>query len=123
MGAVFTLIGFIISLIFAFVPGLIEKPAPPGYVLHPYKSTLDLASGISKWEYIRRKNRGDYWVTQEEFREIIKTQRPNEVLPGIVDIDRYNYDKTRIPPVSLEWRVKIGKYRFIEKDKSNWDRI
>lgn len=117
MAFFFELVGFIIILIFAFVPGLIEKPCPKGYVFDMVKSATDLASGISKWEYLRRKNCGDYWITQEEYNERI---HPKEVIPGVVDIDRYNFEKTQLDESSMWYRVNTGCYKNIVKDKSKW---
>ena len=123
MAFFFELIGFIVILIFALVPGLIEKPCPKGYVHNDLKAAKDLASGISKWEYLRRKNRGDYWITNKEYMEQFT---PKEVIPGVVDIDRYNYDKEKYGKLEhgdliLERRVKFGSYRHIVQDKSKWD--
>ena len=123
MAFFFELIGFIAILILAFVPGLIEKPCPKGYMFNTLKSAKDLASGISKWEHLRRKNRGDYWITYEEY---MAQFQPKEVMPGVVDIERYNYDKERFSHLEncdylMAHRVKFGCYRHIVDDKSKWN--
>lgn len=110
MAFFFELIGFIFILIIAFAPGLIERPCPKGYVFDTVKSIQDLASGISKWEYLRRKNRGDYWITQEEYDERI---HPKEVIPGVVDIDRYNHDKEKYGEFFAEHRRQCSDYKCI----------
>ena len=115
MAFFFELIGFIIILIIAFAPGLIEKPCPKGYVFDIVKSAQDLGSGISKWEYLRRKNRGDYWITYEEYYE---RTHPKEVIPGVVDIDRYNHDKEKYGEFFAEHRRQCSDYkRIIPKER------
>lgn len=85
-----------------------EKPCPPGHKFDSEKELQDLRDGIGVQEWQRRKKKGYYYSTPEEMEQ---RQKAKEVIPGVVDIERYERDKKWYGIVEVEERRKLGMYK------------
>ena len=91
-----------------------EKPCPPGHKFDSEKELQDLRDGIGVQEWQRRKKKGYYYSTPEE---IAQRQKAKEVIPGVVDIERYEYDKKLWGEEKAEQRRTAGHYKHVVKIK------
>ena len=72
----------------------------------------DINNGIPSVEQVKRRQQGAYQTIEP---------LPNKSIPdnGIVDVDRYEYDKREYGDYIAEsWR-KSGHYRYIKKSKKS----
>ena len=103
---------FVIAIIWLLYKAFSEKPCPRGYTYDMEKAPKDRENGVSATEWKRRYKKGDYWVSQKELEE---RQKAKEVIPGVVDIERYEADKKIFSAQFVEINRKAGAYMTIRK--------
>lgn len=70
----------------------------------------DIENGIDPMKQLKKRKAGGYMTTKPK-------AEPKEVIPGVVDIKRYEYDKKVYGEEFAEaWR-KNGSYKYIKKRK------
>ena len=105
---------FLLAVIWLLYQLFSQKPCPPGSRFDFEKSEEDFASGIGVQEWERRKRKGYYYSTPEE---MARRQEEKEVIPGVVDIKRYEYDKKLWGIEETERRRAEGRYLYEIKIK------
>lgn len=89
-----------------------EKPCPPGHTYDFEKADEDHCNGIGYDEWERRYKKGYYWTSQKEIEE---RKKAKEVIPGVVDIKRYENDKRIFGEKYAEMNRKLGNYTTIKE--------
>ena len=92
-----------------------EKPCPHDCLYDSEKAIEDLASGVKPSEWKRRMKKGYYWTPIEEIeqREKERESQNVEVIPGVIDIKRYERDMELWGAVFVEELKKAGCYMYI----------
>ena len=103
---------FVIAIIWLLYKAFSEKPCPRGHTYDMETAEKDRENGVSYSEWKKKYNRGDYWVSQKELEE---RQKAKEVIPGVVDIERYEADKKIFSAQFVEINRKAGAYMTIRK--------
>ena len=67
----------------------------------------DVENGMPAMEQVRKRQRGGYMTTKP-------LPEPNEVIPKVVDMKRYQYDKALYGEAIAEVNRKCGMYMFVK---------
>lgn len=105
---------FLLAVVWLLYQLFSEKPCPPGNVYDDEKSKQDLIDGVGVREWNRRQKKGYYYSTPEE---IEKRQKAKEVIPGVVDVERYKRDREWFGVMYAEENRKAGRYKYVIKMK------
>ncbi len=85
-----------------------EPVAPKGTRFDWDEYWADVRRGMSSMEQIKKRQRGGYMTTKP-------LPQPKEVIPMVVDIERYNRDKKMYGKELTEVLRKRGQYTYIRK--------
>lgn len=110
---VFQVIAYIAAIVYFLYKVFTELPTPDGWCYDWEKEKVDIDRGIPYRVREKKRARGHYNSPSAEVRA---RKFPPEVLPGVVDIERYNRDLATLHPETVEYFRKIGDYRIIKKE-------
>ena len=85
----------------------IEPIAPKGTRFDWDAYWSDIENGMSTIEQVKKRQSGGYMTTKP-------LHKPQEVIPKVVDIKRYQYDKELYGEAIAEVNRKCGVYMFIK---------
>lgn len=108
---VYSLILFLVAICYFVYKVASEKPCPPDHRYDLEKEREDIKNGVSFEERDKKRRRGEYWTHKDD----IADRKPKEVIPGVVDICRYERDKKVYGVEYTELLRSAGEYKYIRK--------
>lgn len=108
---VYSLILFLVAICYFVYKVASEKPCPPDHRYDMEKEYEDIRNGVSFEERDKKRKSGEYWTHKDD----IEARKPKEVIPGVVDIERYNRDVRDFGLEYTELLRSAGEYKYIRK--------
>lgn len=84
-----------------------EPVAPKGTRFDWDAYWADVENGMPAMEQVRKRQRGGYMTTKP-------LPEPQEIIPKVVDIKRYNHDKALYGEAIAEVNRKCGMYMYVK---------